>query len=209
MPSLTNELELDRCPHCRVDKPSLFSIWGGASTTTHDGKNERRWKVYRCSRCGGAVLASALKEGDATLEIYPKPVSVEEQIPDPAKSYLQQAIDSKHSPAGAVMLCSSAVDAMLKELDYKKGNIHERIDKAVEDKLLTPEMGKWAHKVRLDSNEPRHADEQKPLPTPQDAQRSIDFVSSLGKILFVIPSMVETGLKEADEVLASTDIEGT
>ena len=45
---------------------------------------------------------------------------------------------------------------MLKKKEYKKGSLYSRIDKAAEDHLITEEMAKWAHEVRLDSNEPRH-----------------------------------------------------
>jgi hypothetical protein len=41
------------------------------------------------------------------------------------------------------MLCASAVDAMLKEKGYEEGTLNQRIDKAVEDHLLTKEMGTW------------------------------------------------------------------
>lgn len=47
-------------------------------------------------------------------EIYPAPIQVDEALPPTAKEYLTQAINSLHAPAGSVMLCASAVDAMLK-----------------------------------------------------------------------------------------------
>ena len=42
------------------------------------------------------------------------------------------------------MLCASAVDAMLKEKGHQDGTLNQRINKAVEDHLLTQEMGDWA-----------------------------------------------------------------
>ena len=58
-------------------------------------------------------------------------------------------------------------------------------------------MAKWAHEVRLDANEPRHADEQKPLPDEEDARKCVEFVLALAKFLFVLPSRVKRGLKDA------------
>ena len=56
------------------------------------------------------------------------------------------------------MLSASSIDAMLKSKGYKKGNLYKRIEKAAEDHLITSEMAKWAHQVRLGANDERHAD---------------------------------------------------
>ena len=95
------------------------------------------------------------------------------------------------------MVCASAVDAMLKAKEYTDGRLYTRIDKAADDHLLTPEMAKWAHQVRLDANEQRHADEQAPLPSTEDARRAIDFAKALAELLFVLPARVQRGIVEA------------
>ena len=154
---LKSQLELLKCPHCKVAKPML-SQNHRFQTTDHSGANPRFWAVYVCSSCGGLVLASSPRGTGLVSEIYPRPVTVDQNIPDPARSYLLQALDSLHSPAGCVMLCASAVDAMLKAKEYKEDSLHDRINKAAEDNLITAEMAAWAHEVRLDANEPRLAD---------------------------------------------------
>jgi hypothetical protein len=164
-------------------------------TTEHTGANPRLWKAYPCSSCGGVVLACAYEADTPIIEMYPKLTLVDEAILEPARSYLNQAIESLHTPAGSVMLSASAVDAMLKVKKYTKGTLYSRIEKAAEDHLITDEMAKWAHEVRLDSNEPRHADINKPLPTNVEAKRSVDFVLALGEFIFVLPSQVQRGLK--------------
>jgi hypothetical protein len=60
------------------------------------------------------------------------------------------------------MLCASAVDAMLKAKSYKDGTLYGRINQAAKDHLITPEMAKWAHDVRIEANDPRLP--RKPLP---------------------------------------------
>jgi hypothetical protein len=97
------------------------------------------------------------------------------------------------------MLSASAVDAMLKAKLYKEGSLYSRINKAAENHLITQEMAQWAHSVRLDANDQRHADEEVSLPTSDDAKRSIDFVLALGAFLFVLPSRVKSGLASASE----------
>jgi len=193
---LDPQLALNRCPHCGVDCPSLTAVWA-TMTTAYNGAYKRYWTVYACSRCGGLVTAFSEHEGGYVLEIFPGTAVLDDSIPDPARSYLQQAMDSLHSPAGAVMLAASSVDAMLKAKNYKDGSLYSRIQQAADDHLITSEMAKWAHQVRLDANEPRHADEAAPLPDSSDANRSIHFAQALALFLFTLPTKVTRGLKES------------
>jgi hypothetical protein len=111
---------------------------------------------------------------------------------------LKQAINTLHAPAGSVMLSASSVDAMLKEKGYTKGSLYTRVNKAVEDHLITSEMARWAHDIRLDANDQRHADQQASLPTESDAKKCVDFAIALGEFLFVLPARVERGLAAAE-----------
>lgn len=193
---LTPQLELDRCPHCQVDKPSLHELWR-CETKTHAGNNLRYWRTYKCSRCGGLILAASSMQDGGVIELYPSYINIDESIPLKARSYLSQAIESLHASAGAIMLCASSVDAMLKEKGYKNDSLYNRINKAVQDHLITQEMAQWAHEVRLDANDQRHTDEESILPTEGDAKKCVDFVLALGQFLFVLPAQVQRGLTEA------------
>ena len=93
------------------------------------------------------------------------------------------------------MLAASAVDAMLKEKGFKDGRLYDRIQGAVKQSVITPEMERWAHQVRLDANDERHADENAPFPTEEDAKRCIEFAEALGEYLFVLPARVTRGLQ--------------
>lgn len=97
------------------------------------------------------------------------------------------------------MLAASAVDAMLKHKGYTKGSLNSRIDNAAEDHLITTAMAEWAHEVRLDANEQRHADDEAPLPGPQEARLSTEFAIALGDFLFVFPDRVAEGRRKASE----------
>lgn len=207
--TLANELALDRCPHCSVDRPRI-SLIGKLATADYRGFHQRVWAWYLCARCGGLVLAAA--EGPTELgrvtETYPAPRTVDANIPSRAKSYLEQALNSIHAPSGAIMLAGSAVDAMLKELGYRQGKLYPRINQAQKDHKITDEMAKWAHEVRLDANEERHADENYSLPDSDDAKHSIEFALALAEFLFVLPARVKRGLKDVgkgpDEAVGST-----
>ncbi|MBS0182182.1 MAG: DUF4145 domain-containing protein [Nitrospira sp.] len=178
--------------------PTLNWISAQLESTDYAGANKRFWRFYRCVRCG-VITASARGPDQDILELFPSGITVDLNIPLRAKTFLDQAINSLNSPAGAVMLAASGVDAMLKAKSYREGSLYARIDKAVHDHVITSEMGKWAHEVRLDANDQRHADEDVPLPTSDDARRVIDFVLALGQFMFVLPAKVQKGIADAQQ----------
>ena len=200
---LANALALDRCPHCNVAQPFL-PVRHELTTKDSNGANPRCWRFYVCSLCGGVVTAWAPKPGNSVRELFPESTSVDENIPNKAREFLRQAIHSLHAPAGAVMLTASAVDAMLKEKGYTEGNLYPRINKAVEDHLITKEMAQWAHEVRLDANDQRHADASASLPTESDARKCIAFASALAQFIFVLPAQVKRGLESAQGARGQT-----
>jgi hypothetical protein len=137
------------------------------------------------------------KKFGSIAEIWPSPRTVDNAIPERARTFLQQAIASIHAPAGAVMLTASAVDSMLKEKGLKTGSLYKRIDQASTEHLITPEMAAWAHEVRLEANDQRHADEEAVLPNEADARKVVDFAMALAQFLFVLPSRVAQGRAKA------------
>ena len=163
-------------------------------TNNPSGTNPRHWALYICGNCGGAVIATAQRmEGDV-VKVYPQRDEVSAAIPPRPRTFLTQAIDSLHAPSGAVLLAASSIDAMLKTKGLSEGSLYSRIDRAAAEHIITADMAKWAHAVRLDANDQRHADESTDLPTDKEAQRCIDFTMALAEILFVLPSRVERGL---------------
>jgi hypothetical protein len=193
MPNLTGSLILSRCPHCSIASPHLNRVHY-FETNNHEGTHLRRWAIYVCGTCGGVVSACAANQGQPVTDYFPSSTMVDKEIPDRPREYLQQAQESLHAPSGAVMLCASAVDAMLKIKGYTDGSLYSRIEKAVEDNLITSDMATWAHEVRLDANDQRHADQAASLPTRQDALRVIEFTSALAEFLFVLPGRIQRGL---------------
>jgi hypothetical protein len=194
---LLQKLSLVRCPHCGIDKPNLNGTVDPFETKNHAGAKSRHWRVYVCNNCGGAVLAFANNPKDVVQRIFPDSPTIHQVIPERTREYLAQALNSKSAPAGAVMLASSAVDSMLKAKGYKTGSLYARIDQAASDHLITTDMARWAHDVRLEANDQRHADEASTLPDEADAERVCDFAMALAEILFVLPARVQRGIKQA------------
>ncbi|AVS86279.1 DUF4145 domain-containing protein [Paracidovorax avenae] len=194
---LSTQLHLSRCPHCNVDTPNLSFVWQCAPASSIG--IQRFWRAYICQRCAGLVTATAAGWDRELTAVYPATQDISEDLPDRARSYLNQAINSLSSPAGAVMLAASAVDSMLKAKDLASGSLYARIDEAVKQNLITAEMAKWAHDVRLDANDQRHADESSPLPDQEQAKKCVDFALAFGQFLFVLPARVQRGINSARE----------
>lgn len=167
-------------------------------TNDHSGSNPRVWAAYACARCGGVVFGWQRKQdGNAEVQqLFPSPREVDQAVPDRAKEYLAQALNSVNAPAGAVMLTASAVDAMLKAKGYTEKSLYARIDKAAADHVITSDMAAWAHEVRLDANDQRHADAAASLPTVEDARHAIEFATALAQFMFVLPSRVGRGIQD-------------
>jgi len=199
---------LERCPYCHIAKPLL--------SRTHEPikvENEQPlakycfWATYSCSSCKHLVLAKSANTGSPWNElntlpvenVWPsaKPLSLD--IPQRARNYLQQAIESVLAPDGAAMLSGSAVDAMLKDKGYKDGSVYHRIEAASKDGILTKSMADWAHEVRLGSNRPRHSDDENPHVSDREARQSIEFAEALAQFLFVLPARVKKGIEDTSK----------
>src|SRR6266849_8881554 len=191
------QLSLNRCPHCSIARPVLGTTGQDFTTKDHTGLVHRAWRFYVCSFCGGVVMTGRPDNATFPDEIYPPPhQQLDASIPATASSYLQQAMESIHAPAGAVMLAASAVDAMLKAKNYTTGTLYSRIEEAAKNHLITSEMAAWAHDVRLDANDQRHADVAASLPTTADAQKCVEFARALAEFLFVLPARVQRGRQQ-------------
>lgn len=200
---------LNKCPHCSTANPTLNLVWDSDSfhrsgynslgiINRSDGMMDSMWAVYCCSTCGSLISAVGgpinTPISNEIFAIFPKSKKPDEDLPDRAKRYLQQAYDSAQSPDAAAVMAASAVDAMLKELGYNDGSLYQRISKAVGDNVLTKNMADWAHHVRLEANRTRHADEDDPFVAPEEAKQVVEFVEALGQFLFVLPARMKKSL---------------
>jgi len=193
-----NELPLERCPHCSVAKPRIARI-GYLDTTASERRNTRYWHWYGCASCGGVLLTVATPSSPSVItKMWSDGDLLSDSIPERARAFLKQAMECLHAPSGAQVLAASDVDSMLKAKGYKDGSLYSRIKEAEAAYLITPEMAEWAHEVRLDANDQRHADEDAPLPTRDEAEKTIEFAKALAEFLFVLPAMVSRGRRKPE-----------
>jgi hypothetical protein len=197
-----------RCPHCSIPYPGYEQWWITHGTVDRGTPGPRHvWATYFCTSCGGGILAKG-KEGDETqtgpiIQLIPAARTAHEDVPDPARTFLQQAMDTLHAPDAAAVMAGSAVDAMLKKIGYTEGSVYKRIGQAVADHKITENMGEWANEVRLGSNRPRHADAEKPHVLPAEAKQSVEFAEALAYFLFVLTMRIERGKEAAEKASQS------
>ena len=211
---------LNRCPHCGIANPQMISVWSQIFEDHRISGNmyHRNWATFQCTSCKNLVLCeSDLKRSNTTsrdlengasikvVSIFPDTQRIIDNLPDSAEKFLKQALDSMHAPDGAVMLCASAIDSMLKEKGYKDGNLYSRINEAAENNLITQDMKEWADAVRLEANNTRHADEERPHMTQEDAKQVFTFANALGTFLYELPAKIEKGKAAAEENKSATE----
>ena len=191
--------DLRRCPFCRITRPAMVRVWtSDGPTDRSDGGKPRAWSAFMCTSCGSICSAEGFNDSNqaSIRNVYPSDWSPSDRIPESASRYLQQAHDTLHAPDASVVMSASAIDSMLKSLDLSEGALHKRIEEAVSKGYLTKEMSRWAHNVRLNSNNPRHADIGKPHLTQEEAHNALAFGRAIAEILFVLPSRIPETRKE-------------
>ncbi len=186
-------LGISNCPHCGISAPLLMRCWSSdGPLARNDGGIPSRWAVYRCNSCGHIVSAKGRPNENVSNalvdQIFPDVWQVDEIVPARVRNYLHQAHQTLASPDASVVMAASSIDAMLKDNGLTDGSLYSRIEKAVADGILTQNMAEWAHRVRLDSNNPRHADEDTPHMSIDDARRAFDFANALTEYLYLLPS---------------------
>lgn len=205
-PVLGPLLALERCPFCSLHTPKLERYADFQSMGIAD-KRRRHWAVYVCANCGNATLAmgetpSGVKQDtDHVKQTFPaEPAeAIPEELPEKARVFLKEAVDSPNAPNAACMVIASALDEMLKAKGLTNGSLYSRIESATkgENPLLTDEMRQWAHDIRLDANDQRHADTEAAHSTQEDHHRQLEFAKMLGHILYVLPARVKRGIDRA------------
>ena len=189
-------LAMHRCPHCQIAKPLLREI----ALVPQSGNNRvPDWFAYQCTNCGGMILVQAHPGTRTVNRLFPDIREAPSELPDSAHRYLSQAYRTvQDAPDAAAIMASSAVDDMLKQKGYTdQRSLHDRIDAAMDNHLLTDDMAKWAHRIRFVSNNPRHADESNPHVEPNEARRMLEFAEALAQYLYVLPGLAQEDSKGA------------
>ncbi|MGF7168896.1 hypothetical protein FHS91_000551 [Sphingobium xanthum] len=112
-------------------------------------------------------------------------------VPENVTGFYLQGLENLHhqrwDAAGAMF--RKTLDTATKTIapDLKSISLFARINKLVEQGLLTPAMGDWSHEIRLDGNDAVHDEEPE---TESDAKKSQKFTEAFLNYTFTLPAMV-------------------
>jgi hypothetical protein len=88
----------------------------------------RRWAVFIITCCGGLLLAQGAEahpdNAQAPIEaLYPTACRAAAEIPETARRFLREPMETLHAPNAAAVMAGGAVDAMLKHLGSTEGSV--------------------------------------------------------------------------------------
>lgn len=196
-------LGVSNCPHCGITAPLIVLKWASDGHLPRtDGGRTRKWAAFACTSCGSLISVEGSPDNGSSappvIAMYPTIWSAKASIPERARTYLNQAMQTLAQPDASVVMSASSIDAMLKDKGLENGSLYARINQAVEQGIVTQGMADWAHRVRLDANSPRHADANDPHMTRDDADRAFEYAKTLAEILYVLPSRMPADPGDGD-----------
>jgi hypothetical protein len=188
------------CPHCSTQNVA-FNARGEWSTirgepralfvcgACREGLIAEFWGAATVMQIGGDLSQAGIHLG----RMWPEPPSGEapDDTPPTAANFFQQGVSSflagNYDAAG--MMFRKTLESATKILNPAQSTLSlmKRIDNLVEIGGLTPEMGSWAHEVRLGGNEAAHEDEPY---TREEAQDLRYFIENFLRYAFTLPSAV-------------------
>ncbi|WP_186296794.1 DUF4145 domain-containing protein [Cupriavidus campinensis] len=134
------------------------------------------------------------------LAWWPEPKTYSQDIPQKPRKSLDEARAALSTPSLSIVGSARAIDYMLKERGYKGDeSLFRRIAAAADDHVITQDMKEWADEVRRESNIERHADDDAPDATIEDAERVLKFAEALAELLFELPARVKRGRTQPNE----------
>lgn len=150
--------------------------------------------LHMCTNaeCTGATIGYYMGGGpDPWRLLFNRPrynsAVVPKSVPKRPRTILQDANDSRTAPVACAGAAVSAIDAMTAEMDYKKGSLLGRIEKAVADRVLPEVMGDWAKRVGGIGVTTHTDDDPGPLPGKDETEELLLFANMLAEYFFILP----------------------
>ena len=184
-----DEIFQDNCPYCQT-RSVAFKIehvrgWWHYLYGEEFEPVQREDTLAICGHCSKTVLAEFGEENNL-LRIYPSPPKPPENLPEVVELYFEQGVDSlfqNYDAAGAMFRTTLETALKIKFPKTKATDLKNRINEAVDQGNLTPDLAAWAHEIRLGGNDAVH---DKPL-SEEEAQDLRDFTELVLLYLFTLP----------------------
>lgn len=170
------------CPHC--GQGTFFTC--NAQFANEAGSHF----LLLCPSCLRSVLVIAKGFDMWTYPSIPPP-TIDENLPDHVRADYEEA--SKCYSAGlhtaAAIMCRRLIELSVKEKGAEGPNLYQKIEHLVKSGLLTPELGRVAHAIRIIGNDGAHPDYPDLVDlTQRDAERALDFVRLYTEYVYTLPA---------------------
>jgi hypothetical protein len=126
--TLSNDLQLKRCPHCGVAHPHIRTVIVTNNMIARKTPGPlSRWGMFACASCGGCMLGQGQPGVDSpsatVVRLFPDARTADAALPERARTYLTQAFETLHAPDAAAvnMLLYRVGDALNHETLAIKG----------------------------------------------------------------------------------------
>jgi len=167
------------CPHCGVYSTiSVVSIAGSSHY------------IYMCDHCSKLFLL--VMDKGKVIDQYPKRTpKLDAAIPlDVANDYIEaiKCFDVSAFKASVVM-CRRALQTSVIGKGASNGRLIDQIDELCRKGVITEDIGKWSHEIRLTGNIGAHPDGLEDV-TPQDAEDLLKFLEEYLNYVYVMPAKV-------------------
>lgn len=193
-----------KCPYCFTKNVAFVAQ--KSFVTKSGGKRA----FFICGCCGEGVIweyrsptSSHASPTDVAGDLFRAkfftgeqwPAMVEgnapESTPNNVANFFKQATDSLQNGNfdAAGMMFRKSLESATKEIDPPSAHLtlFKRVEKLVENHLITPALGEWANEIRLGGNEAAHDDE---MFSKEDAQALKGFTENFLRYAFTLPAAV-------------------
>ena len=151
--------------------------------------------------CPNCLKSLVVIEQGHVITTYPSghPPVIDESLAGHIRADYEEA--SKCYNAGlhiaAAIMCRRLIELSAKEKGAEGRNLYERIESLVEAGVLTSELGKVAHRIRIIGNNGAHPDYPDLIGLGQkDAEEALEFVKIYTDYVYVLPA--KTSILETD-----------
>lgn len=198
MASMPATFQLD-CPYCGTAHVAFELV----DESWLPRRNERWHVCARCNHCAGFVvldmMAYADQENPPSLyymsnpewfkieKVYPASgAEIPAHLPEEVERLFKQGTDNvPANPDAAGIMFRKTLEATLRDkCPAATGTLFQRIDQAVELDVLTDDLGRYAHTIRLEGNEAAHGTYDE-----TDAEQLHSLVTLVLNYVYTLPGM--------------------
>jgi DNA-directed RNA polymerase subunit RPC12/RpoP len=194
------------CPHCGSQLMTFDTVG------SHSEYKEKIWVFFKCRKCKEIVTSLykdtknrgwdelddphryegyITEEGFELISSYNLPLISDplKFLPPEIKRLYEQMMDAykRHHWDPAGMLGRKIIDISTKQKLPHINTLETRINKLIEKNILHPDMGEWAHYIRLDGNKAAHDE----LFDVQTADQIVKFVDIFLIYFYQVQKMLE------------------